>query len=160
ITFKIVGGENLNFAIPVNYLRGLADSPVSALSLTDLRTKLASELDVFKSDVFPTRWKSLSSGTIKIIRRDGDRLYIETVLPEAERKAGCFSLAELEKQGEVYVGIGKFSCVCQYIPALEFSYRTNRFSSDAAIAITKLTPTRIEGQAPVPPNGIKIDCKN
>ena len=59
VTFKIKGGENLNFAIPVNYLRGLMDSPPSTMTLETLRARLADEPDVFKSDVFPTRWKSL-----------------------------------------------------------------------------------------------------
>jgi S1-C subfamily serine protease len=33
ITFKVRGGENINFAIPINYLRGLMDSPPSAMTL-------------------------------------------------------------------------------------------------------------------------------
>ncbi len=159
IAFKIVGGENLNFAIPVNYLRGLMDSPLSATSLDGLRAKLANEPDVFKTDVFPTRWKSLTSGTTKIIRRDGDRVYVETVLPEAEKNAGCFTLAELQKKGELYAGTTRASCVCQYQPAFEFAYKTNRYTSEVSIEISEMTPTRIEGRTPVPPNGAKIDCK-
>jgi serine protease Do len=70
VTFKIRGGENLNFAIPINYLRGLVDSPGSVMSLDELRVKLSSGgSDVFKSDSFPTRWKSLTSGTTKVLRR-------------------------------------------------------------------------------------------
>ena len=33
VTFKIVGGENLNFAIPVDYLRGLMDSIETPMTL-------------------------------------------------------------------------------------------------------------------------------
>jgi S1-C subfamily serine protease len=67
VTYTIRGGENLNFAIPINYLRGLADSQPSAMSLDELRVKLSvSGSDVFKSsDPFPTRWKSLTTGTTK-----------------------------------------------------------------------------------------------
>ncbi len=86
VTFKIVGGENLNFAIPVNYLRGLMDSLGSPMTLQDLQAKLSNQPDVFKSDAFPARWKSLQSGTTKIVRRDGDRIYVETVLPDAAKE--------------------------------------------------------------------------
>ena len=162
ITFKVVGGENLNFAIPVNYLRGLMDSPVSVMSLEDLRAKLANEPDVFKSDVFPTRWKSLASGTTKIIRRDGDRIYVETVLPEAAKNAGCFNLAELQKKGEIYTGTGKDGCVCQYTKFRAFVgqvLESNRYGGEGAIEITMMSPTRIEGRAMTFPKGTKIDCE-
>jgi hypothetical protein len=116
ITFKIVGGENLNFAIPVNYLRGV-------------------------------------TGTSKVIRRDGDRLYVETVRPDAARNLGCFTLGELQKKGDLYTGTVREGCVCQY------GYKTNRYTVEAPIEISKMIPTRIEGRAAVPPNGTKIDCK-
>ena len=115
VTFKIVGGENLNFAIPVNYLRGLMDSLGSPMTLEALHSKLANQPDaLFKSDVFPSHWKSLLSGTTKIIRRDGDRIYIETVLPEASKNAGCFNMGELQKKDDIFFGRNRYSCVCQY----------------------------------------------
>jgi hypothetical protein len=57
--YKIRGSENLNFAIPINYLRGLVDSPVAtAMSLDEMRMKLnTSGPDAFKSESFPARWK-------------------------------------------------------------------------------------------------------
>lgn len=77
VTLNVVGGENLNFAIPINYVRGLLESTSSSMSLEELRAKLANTTDVFKSDTLPTRWISLQSGTAKIVRRDGDRIYVE-----------------------------------------------------------------------------------
>jgi S1-C subfamily serine protease len=163
VTFKIRGGENLNFAIPINYLRGLVDSsPGTAMSLDDMRVKLSgSGADVFKSDSFPTRWRSLLTGTTKIIRRDGDTIYVETLLPEAEKNAGCFNLAELQKKGDVFSGKGRYSCVCQYTKGLGVYARTftNRVSDETAEEITKLGPTRIEGRSMVRPKGTKFDCK-
>lgn len=162
VTFKIVGAENLNFAIPINYLRGLMESSVSAMSLKELRAKLANAPDVFKSDAFPTRWKSLASGTTKLIRRDGDRLYVETVRPDAAKQAGCFTLAELQKKGELYVGETKESCVCQYEkfkPWVGRTLQSNRYTGEAPIEISNITPTRIEGRTMIPPKGTKIDCE-
>src|SRR5215471_12570241 len=48
IRYKIGGTENLNFAIPVNYLRGMIAGPLTAISLNDLRAKLAKTTDVFQ----------------------------------------------------------------------------------------------------------------
>lgn len=164
VTFKIRGGENLNFAIPINYLRGLVDSPGSAaMSLDELRVKLSSSTgsDVFKSDSFPTRWKSLQSGTTKILRRDGDRIYVETVLPEAQKSAGCFFLSDLKKQSDVFSGTARSGCVCQYTRGVGVYARTftNRVTDETSIEITSITPTRIEGRSMIRPKGTKFDCK-
>jgi len=161
ITFKIRGGENINFAIPVNYLRGLMDSPASAMTLDDLRTKLSGTSDVFKSDAFPTHWKSLTSGTTKIIRRDGDRLYVETVMPDAQKNVGCFNMADLQQKGDVFSGTGRSSCVCEYTKGLGVYARTytNHFTVQYEIEISKLSPSRIDGRTTVPSKDSKLDCK-
>lgn len=162
VTFKIRGGENLNFAIPINYLRGLVDSPSPVMSLDELRVKLSSSgSDVFKSDSFPTRWKSLTTGTTKVLRRDGDRVYVETVLSEAQKNAGCFFLSDLQKKGDIFSGNVRSSCVCAYTRGLGAYARnfTNRFTDQTAIEITSITPTRIEGRAMARPKGTKFDCK-
>jgi len=162
VTFKIRGGENLNFAIPINYLRGLVDSPSAAISLEELRVKLSSSgSDVFKSDSFPTRWKSLTTGTTKVLRRDGDRIYVETLLSEAQKNAGCFFLSDLQKKGDIFSGNVRSSCVCEYTRGLGAYARnfTNRFTDETAIEITSITPTRIEGRAMARPKGTKFDCK-
>jgi hypothetical protein len=161
VTFKIRGGENLNFSIPVNYLRGLMESPLSAMTLDELRSRISNAPDIFKSDVSPTRWRSLMSGSTKIIRRDGDRIYVESVLPDAEKKEGCFNLSELQKQGDIFSGTGRTSCVCQYTKGLGAYERTysSRFTDQWEIEITKIGPTRIEGRATSHPAGTKFDCQ-
>jgi hypothetical protein len=130
------------------------------MTLETLRARLADEPDVFKSDVFPTRWKSLMSGTSKIVRRDGNRLYVETVLPDAQKNAGCFNLAELQKQGDIFSGTGRMSCVCEYTMGLGAYARTytNRFTDQSEIEITKIGSTRIEGRWMVYPTATKFDC--
>jgi len=162
VTFKIRGGENLNFAIPINYLRGLVDSPPATMSLDELRIKLSSSSsDVFKSDSFPTHWKSLTTGTTKVLRRDGDRIYVETVLSEAQKNAGCFFLSDLQKKGDIFGGTVRSSCVCAYTRGLGAYAQnfTNRFTDETAIELISVTPTRIEGRAMARPKGTKFDCR-
>jgi S1-C subfamily serine protease len=160
ITFKVKGGENVNFAIPVNYLHGLMESPASTMTLDELRVKLSNSTDVFKSDDFPSRWKSLTTGTTKIVRRDGNRVYVETVLSEAEKNAGCFNISDLQQKGEVFTGMGRTNCVCQYTKGIGAYARsfTNRFHAEIQIEIIKLSPTRIEGRTLIPPKDSKLDC--
>ena len=158
IRYKIGGTENLKFAVPVNYLRGLMDAPLTPMSLDELRAKLARNPDVFEqADSFPGRWKSLTSGTTKIIRRDGDRIYVENVMSEAAKRAGCFTTVDLQKQGDVYTGNARESCVCQSYSSWRGTI-TNRYSLESPFGITSLTPTRIEGWFMHPPKDAKFDC--
>jgi hypothetical protein len=154
IRYKIGGAENLNFAVPINYLRGMLEAPLTAISLDGLRAKLATKTDVFQPDAaLPTHWLSLVSGTRKIVRRDGDHLYVEAVLSDAEKQAGCFGIGDLTRQRESYfLGVYRYSCVC-------LAYGNwNRFSTEAPYAITSLSPTRIEGWNMAPPPGAKFNC--
>jgi S1-C subfamily serine protease len=162
VTYKLRGGENLNFAIPINYLRGLVDAPATAMSLDELRVKLSGNVsDVFKPDSFPTHWKSMQTGTTKVLRRDGDRIYVETVVSEAQKSAGCFFLSDLQKKADIFSGTSRSSCVCEYTRGLGAYARTftNRVTDETAIEITSITPTHIEGRAMTRPKGTKFDCK-
>jgi len=163
IRYKIGGTENLNFAVPVNYLRGMQEAPLTPMSLDELRAKRAKKTDVFQqSDSLPTRWKSLPTGTTKIIRRDGEHVYVETVLPEAAKQAGCFSLADFQKKGDTYSGTNKDSCICHYQKRRglsAFDTVTNRYTNEWPIEITKLTPTRIEGVGTGEPQDATFNCE-
>jgi len=107
------------------------------------------------ADSFPPRWKSLTTATTKIIRREEERIYVETVVPDAQRQAGCFMIADLHRQGSIFAGATKSSCVCQY-----GANKSNRFSHDSAMEITMVSPTRIEGRTLQPAAGAKFDCKH
>jgi len=45
VSAKIKDSENLNFAVPINYLRGLLDSPLAPLTLDEMRSKLGNLQD-------------------------------------------------------------------------------------------------------------------
>jgi S1-C subfamily serine protease len=155
IRYKIGGTENLNFAVPVNYLRGMLEAPLTPISLDELRAKLAKKTDVFQnSEAFPSRWKSLVSGTIRIVRRDGDRIYTEMLVSEADKQAGEFGISDLKKIGDSYSGTLSVGIVCRNA----FNVITNRHTFQFHTELTSVTPTRIEGWSMVPPKEAKFNC--
>ena len=85
-------------------------------------------------------------------------MYVETELPPAAQQAGCFTVADLAKQGDGFAGNVKHSCVCQYV-AFWRGMTTERFSGEAEMQITSVTPTRIEGWFMTPPKDAKLDCE-
>lgn len=103
------------------------------------------------------QWKSITTGTDKIIQRDGDRIYVETVLPEYLREVGCSTMSDLKKQGDIYLGITKENCVCTYY--VRAGMESTHYSIESQIAITKLDTNRIEGWTLAAPIGTKLDCK-
>jgi len=98
---------------------------------------------------FPSKWKSMTSGTVRTLRFETNYIYGELILPDAAVKAGAFTLLELKKDGDKYVGKinrkairsdGGASC-----------------SMQAPIELTLVTPERIEGNLVAPPPTSKID---
>jgi hypothetical protein len=98
---------------------------------------------------FPKRWKSMVSGTIRTLRFEGDYIYGEVALPEAAVNAGAFSLMEVKKDGDKYVG--------------KISARFVRSDGGAScsvsnpIELTLVTKDRIEGRGFSLPPDAKID---
>jgi len=166
LSFKLRGTESLNFVIPANYVRGLV-SATDSFGLDELAKRLASP----SSDPFvaaktqaPGRWKSLASGTTKIVRVDGQHIYVETILPDVQRQAGSFVLAELTKKGETFNGVVRESLVCQYSKTDiwwtgETQQLLNTCQDESAMEITVMTPSRIEGWTMGRRPGGKFDCK-
>jgi S1-C subfamily serine protease len=162
LSFKLRGSESLNFVVPINYVRGLLASPES-LNLEELATRTKSATDVFGATrpQYPSRWKSLASGTSRIVRVDGDNIYVDTVFSDAQREAGFFSMAELRRSGDRYVGHVRGAFVCSWMGFTPFVGRhekVNRCDHNAPMEITLLTPTRIEGVTESYPPNSKFDC--
>jgi hypothetical protein len=94
-----------------------------------------------------------------VVRKDGDRLYVENVQSEARKQAGCFGFADLTKQAEIYTGTFKSSCVCQYTSLGKVAPETRRYSYEQSEEIALLSPTRIEGRSMQFPEDTKLDCE-
>jgi hypothetical protein len=98
---------------------------------------------------FPSRWKSMTSGTVRTMRFQGDYIYAELILPDAAAKAGAFTLSELKKDGDKYVGKTNVRDIRADLGA--------SCSLSSPIELTLVTPDRIEGRTMVPPPNAKID---
>jgi hypothetical protein len=162
--FKLRGSESLAFAVPINYVRGMLNNLQSPMTLQQLSTRLADSgaADVFASSTaFPRRWKSLSSGTIKKIRFEGEFVYVETEMPEKDRKRGDFTLAELKKQGDKFMGVVRTRETCAY-PSFWSVWSDPQYNActlEARIELISVTPGRIEGRVEGYPKDSKFDCR-
>ena len=92
----------------------------------------------------------MTSGTIRTLRFEGEYIYGEAVLSEAAAKAGAFTLMDVKKVGDKYVG--------------KINYRRivstdggKSCSGTWPIELTLVTPDRIEGRSFAPPLNAKVD---
>ena len=161
LNFKLADSENLNFAVAINYLRGMINQSQTPMTLAQVRVKLAKKPGLFDADqqhAYP-RWRSLKSGTTKILRFEGDYLYIEVVMSDESKRRGDFILQELRKVSETYIGTSRERFTCTY------RWKGNNFYNgcfnEGRIELTFVTPTRIEGKSSSPsmPRGAKFDCR-
>jgi len=154
---KIAEGESLNFAIPINYARGLLQMEAKT-GLESLRG--APESLFSKSNQgLPRRWKSLNSGTTKIIRVEGDFLYTETVFPEQYSAAGGMAVGELRKQGDKWIGKARARVPCTTGDGVWTTIKRKTCSFESTGEITLLTPTRIEGTLFAAPDDAELKCR-
>jgi Trypsin-like peptidase domain len=152
IDFKLRGNENLNFALPINYIRGILINAQSPMTLDEMRGRISGSSDVFStknSGGLPARWKSLRSGDIRILRFQEDYIYFEGVFSEELQRQGNTALGEFKKQGGKYVGEVKQRRV----------WNGKMCHTSFLIELTSVTPSRIEGQGFGPPLGSRLDWK-
>jgi hypothetical protein len=153
LSFKIVGGENLNFGIPVNYARGMLDNhesfPLSELAshIGTGSVKAISQL----TDTTPTdisgEWKSVMSGSGFKVRLDGAHMYTELLLPDEQRATGFFQMCDLKMENGRYHGTCNISFGVSWGNSLGTVHKT--CSAQMQREITRYTNTRIEGRVEV-----------
>jgi hypothetical protein len=165
ITSKLRASEGLNFAVPINYVRGLLNSADKPMTLPELRTTLNNApSDVFKgNEAFPTNWKSMTSGNHFVVRRESEIVYVERVLSDAEKQAGVFYSVELHKSKGGFSGVEHTVVVGSYLNH-DFEhwaqYRvTKRCSLEFPVEVSTLSSSRIEGRVFSPPSNAKLDVK-
>ena len=139
------GVENGNFAASSNYIKGLL-SAKTPLSLTEAWTShRASDLFSESSSGLAGRWKSVTSGTIKVITDTGDRIYVETLEANGNPTG---MVADLVKQADgSYNGISRWHFSCWYMKGMgAFMHKVEKSCDmENSIQLRLASDGRIEG---------------
>lgn len=159
IVSKLRGSENLNFAVPINQMRGLLADANSPISLQEFRQKLASSAKyetVASTANFPKRWRSVKTPMRATMRVAGDYVYLEADIPDQPRRDGAMNLAELRKEGGGYKGKQRVShpCVRQNQGVREV--KICRYEFD--LEFKSLDANRIDARTYAPVIGQTFDC--
>jgi S1-C subfamily serine protease len=165
VTSKVRASEGLNFAVPINYVRGLMASMEKPISIDGLRAALGvAPADVFKDgSSFPAQWKSMSTGTKYKVRVQSEFIYLEALISDDAARAGAFGGGELRKNGSTYSGKYKNVIACAYDTddwaTLGRKTVRNHCTFDVSEEFTLFSASRIEGRISKPPEGSKLNCK-
>ena len=168
VTSKLRASEGLNFAVPINYVRGLMGALGKPLTLDGLRSALSSApSDVFKEAAsFPANWKSMVSGNRFKIREQGEVVYVERLFTDEAAQVGFFAAWELRKTDSGYKGTERSVVPCSYTGSDWGSLGTrppehvvNRCTFQFPVEFSTFSESRIEGRASVPPQNTKLNCK-
>lgn len=160
-SFKLAAGESLNFAIPINYVRGLlaVDQHLDLESLVAEEHQGSLFEETSAEEGIPKRWKSLSTGGVFRVRVEGDYIYVEREVSAEERQLKLFSAGEAKKDGDQWTGTWRHGGNCRYGDGVWTTFKWSFCTSTAKGAITLLTPTRIEGWTLSYPPNTKFKCK-
>lgn len=164
---KRTNSESLNFAIPINYARGLLDAAsAKALSLRELQTSLLDNRPAQPQELargLPTIWKSLISGSRFKVRIDGDWVYVERLFLEDQSRAGAFNTWELrQREDGMYIGIARVVRPCEYTYSdwpNGMKSVVNRCPYESQAEVTKLSESRIEGRLKQYLPDTKLNCR-
>jgi S1-C subfamily serine protease len=125
-TFKINGGENLNFAVPINYVRGMLSTDISTehrLTLTEFKEKLAQQSSDSTSSAdapaqtigsaapkLATAYVSVQKNSVALIEHNGERVRITFINPDGAVFGGLdLQWSALSK---AFVGSGTLNTIC------------------------------------------------
>lgn len=155
-------GEGLNFAMPINYVRGLLDNLQKPISLDELRAILAYKTDVFTASDYPVLWKSLTASWDRQfkLRFEGEYIYGETLWNEQQRKF-FFDRIEIKKESTGYKGLDRFIATCSWTTWAPFVGEESKYARcpfEFKLELTSITPSRIEGRIFSAPRDAKMDC--
>jgi hypothetical protein len=163
IRFKLKDSQGLNFAMPINYVRGMLEGLQPPMSLAALRSLLGSPpVDVFSDSDQPytARWKAVQNGFRWVLRLSDDHIYAERVFTAEENKQIRSSMVDLEKRGDRYSGAQHVQFSCEYRDLIKSvtGWSTHTCALDVPFEILSLGRSRVEGRS-LTANDSKFDCK-
>ena len=169
LDFKLRGSENLNFALPINYIRGMLNDLKVPMTLAELQTQLGNTPDVFigggNSTSYPSRWKSMTSDNRYVLGFDREHIYVERLFSEELKSEGRFERSDLIKKGNKFEGeirARHFGPGNWFITQITMKQSVRSCIGTLLMELSVVTPSRIEGRALIPRTDKKdkIDWKN
>jgi hypothetical protein len=154
-TFRVRGGENLNFAAPSNSAQMLLNV---TRETQPLGSGASASIAIADAKVHDSHvWTSLTNGRDYKLRIDGDYIYTEWAnLPSALSGTTAFARTEFKKNGEIWAGTGRSYLPCQYKNKWTNEMVTNWCRLQGRVEITSFSDARIEGRSE---NSTEFDCK-
>ena len=145
VTYKISSGENLNFAVAINYVRALLSFD-QLMSLDELAHELGkTNVSLFSEkrddESLTGTWLSLTSNTRRQLREEGDFLYGTF---EVDNANGVYDL-QLQDDG-TYKGYVRGRWQSWYRSAWDGHQINVDCEFEEEFEVTLATPTRIEGR--------------
>lgn len=150
VVSSLEAGQNLNFAIPINYAKQMLQTP-NAVLIAALPKRMiigdegAKNKPVEIPDRLPKYWKNTLTGETTEVRTDGDYIYEE----QKERKTLGLAFGELERHCEAKRTGSEWLGKCNH-SANGFSLENSKSILCSWVTqevITSLTVTRIEGRS-------------
>lgn len=160
VVSKLKAAENLNFAIPVNALRGLLGNLTSPITLSQMNESLRGQTDVFSApqEAYPREWRSLQSANSRRLNISSDAVTGANHIPAEAARWGVFARWDINKRDGKWIGKTYSGGRC-LVPANFFrKEEINNCSFAWDVELSLVTPTRIEGWAVGPVPGSQLDC--
>jgi hypothetical protein len=153
LSFKIVGGENLNFGIPVNYARGMLDThesfPLSELAgrIVAEPVKPVSQLAEATPTDISGEWMNLNGVRFRIWVEEG-HAYAQWAGSEEVAKGipEATIICDLKSEGERYRGTCTLRATSRWYDGWHMQWRSKACHEELQIEFNKCSPTRIEGR--------------
>jgi hypothetical protein len=155
---KLTSGESLNFAIPINFVRGNLAQPAQQ-GLTMLRESEEKSLFENTPRAFPKRWHSTASNIDRTVTISEDVMLVELKLPEQVVQAGGQTWGEFRKNGDQWAGTFTSRIPCAYQSFLRPpTHKVCLVTGPAELSL--VTPTKIVGFGMRSQQDSKFDCED
>ena len=159
VVAKVVNAENLNFAIPINFLRGILGNLTPPMTLAQFSESLKGQTDIFaaKQEVYPREWKSLQSPNTRRLIITSDSITGENHLSADQLRWGTYARWDIKKIGDTWLGKAYSGGRCLVQRTLFKNEEIKNANVVAEVELSLVTPRRIEGRQ-LSPRGGGFDC--
>ncbi len=160
--FQMTNGQNLNFAIPANYIKPLLlAGTVMPFNPKEEATVAEGTSQIEKSDTLPAmpkQWTQVESGAPVTIRVEGDYLYEEGSFPGDGKYIQKSSyVCDTKRQGDRWIGKCSQRLLLNWASAISEHWCPLTLDE----IVTLVSPERIEGESQdfdPPPSRREQDC--